>query len=296
LLRWYNNSEGDFRLIYMETFRKVKKIIASKSVTDGAGVKINRVFGYYEVPQFDPFLLLDHFKSDNPADYMAGFPWHPHRGIETVTYMLKGVIEHGDSLGNKGFIGLGDLQWMTAGSGIIHQEMPKSELFGIEGFQLWVNLRSENKMCSPAYQGIIREEIPMIITDNNVKIKLISGEFDNEKGPVKGIYANPEFLDVVIPPDTTFEYSTHSENNVFAYVYKGGATFAENTKASAFHVVLFGEGDSIKVSTGKEEIRFLLLAGKPIKEPIAWRGPIVMNTEEELVMAFAEYENNAFIR
>ncbi len=280
----------------METYRKVKKIISSKKVTDGAGVKINRVFGFYELPMFDPFLLLDHFKSDDPADYMAGFPWHPHRGIETVTYMLKGIVEHGDSLGNSSVIGMGDVQWMTAGSGIIHQEMPKSELFGIEGFQLWVNLKSDNKMCSPAYQGIAHEEIPEVITENKVKVKIISGEYNNKKGPVKGIYADPKFMDIVIPPNTTFEFDTNTEDNVFTYVYKGNGMFAEETNVNALHVVLYEEGDKIKITSGKEGVGILLIAGKPIKEKIAWRGPIVMNTEEELLMAFAEYDNNAFIR
>jgi quercetin 2,3-dioxygenase len=280
----------------MKTYRNVKKVIATKKVTDGAGVKINRVFGYQEVPLFDPFLLLDHFKSEEPSDYMSGFPWHPHRGIETVTYMLKGIIEHEDSLGNRGVVGFGDVQWMTAGRGIIHQEMPKSELFGIEGFQLWVNLKSENKMCPPYYQGIVHENIPEIITANKIKIKLISGEFNNKKGPIKGLYGSPILMDIIIPPFTIFDYDTIEDDNIFAYVYKGNCIFEENIIVNDFNVVLFDDGYKIKLTTNKDEARILLAAGKPLKEEIAWRGPIVMNTEEELLMAFAEYENNAFIR
>lgn len=280
----------------METFRKVKKVISSKKVTDGAGVKINRVFGYYEIPLFDPFLLLDHFKSEDPKDYMSGFPWHPHRGIETVTYMLQGDMEHSDSLGNKGVIGFGDVQWMTAGSGIVHQEMPKSDVFGIEGFQLWVNLKAVDKMCKPVYQDVPREKIPEIITDNKIKIKLICGEFNGKKGPVEKIHSDPTFFDVVIPKNTTFEYATKKEDNVFMYIYKGSAFFDENVKVDAFNVILFEEGNIIKITSGKEGTGILLFAGKPIKEPIAWNGPIVMNTDEELKIAHAEYENNNFIR
>ncbi len=280
----------------METFRKVKKVISSKKVVDGAGVKINRVFGYYEVPMFDPFLLLDHFKSEDPKDYMSGFPWHPHRGIETVTYMLQGDMEHSDSLGNKGVIGFGDVQWMTAGSGIVHQEMPKSDIFGIEGFQLWVNLKSTDKMCKPAYQDISREKIPEILIDNKVKIKLICGEFNDQKGPVERIHSNPIFFDIVLPKNTNFEYSTRPEDNVFIYIYKGSIVLEGNPKIEAFNILLFEEGNKIKFSGGKDGAGILLIAGPPIKEPIAWKGPIVMNTDEELIIAHAEYENNNFIR
>jgi len=280
----------------MENIRKVRNVIKSKLVTDGAGVKINRVFGYYETPQFDPFLLLDHFKSENPSDYMSGFPWHPHRGIETVTYMLKGIIEHSDSLGNNGIIGMGDVQWMTAGSGIIHQEMPKSELFGIEGFQLWVNLQAVNKMCPPQYRSILHESIPLINPDIKVKIKLICGSYGDYRGAVEDISTSPVLMDVVIQPNTTFEYISGMDERVFAYVYRGSASFDESTNVGSFHIASFEQGDKIIVTTAREEVAFLLLSGKPLNEPVAWRGPIVMNTEEELMIAFAEYENNAFIR
>ncbi len=280
----------------MATYRKVNEIIASKQVMEGAGVKLNRVFGYYEVPLFDPFLLLDHFKSKNPDDFMSGFPWHPHRGIETVTYMIAGQVQHGDSLGNKGVIESGDVQWMTAGSGIIHEEMPINDNTGIEGFQLWVNLSAENKMISPRYQEIKKEEIPELKLTGGIKVKVICGEIDGIAGPVKGIAAQPGFLDVQIPAGGTFEYPVEKQQNVSAYIFEGIAYLEDDVDVEEFNVVVFGEGDIVKIRAKEKAIRLLLIAGLPLNEKIAWNGPIVMNTEGELKTAFNEFRNGTFIK
>jgi len=280
----------------MNKARNVERIVASKKVLEGAGVKLNRVFGYYEVPIFDPFLLLDHFKSENPDDFMAGFPWHPHRGIETVTYMLKGKVRHGDSLGNKGVIESGDVQWMTAGSGIIHEEMPENNEDGIEGFQLWVNLSAKNKMNAPRYQEIKKEEIKEVELANNVIVKVICGEINGVQGPVKGIAAQPTLFDVHIPGGSTFEYALNKDQNVSAYIYKGSAFLGENIEVDELTSIVFGEGDFVRIEARLEAVRALLISGFPLNEEIAWNGPIVMNSKEELKTAFSEFRNGTFIK
>ena len=277
--------------------KKIKQIIQSIATSDGAGVKLNRVFGYHEVPMFDPFLMLDHFKSANPNDYMAGFPWHPHRGIETVTYMLNGSVEHKDSLGNEGVISAGDVQWMTAGSGIIHQEMPKTSETGIEGFQLWVNLPASHKMMNPRYQEVKKAEIPEIIYGENIKIRIICGEVNGVRGPVEDITACPSYLDVIVPANTSFQFNIAEGINVFAYVYSGNGIFAKDKKAIEKEVVLFENGgEDVIIESGENELKFLLVFGKPINEPVAWHGPIVMNTNKELDVAFIEYQEGTFIK
>ena len=277
--------------------KKIKQIIKSIATSDGAGVKLNRVFGYHEVPLFDPFLMLDHFKSANPNDYMAGFPWHPHRGIETVTYMLNGSVEHKDSLGNEGVISAGDVQWMTAGSGIIHQEMPKTSETVIEGFQLWVNLPASHKMMNPRYQEVKKAEIPEIIYGENIKIRIICGEVNGVRGPVEDITACPSYLDVIVPANTSFQFNIAEGINVFAYVYSGNGIFAKDKKAIEKEVVLFENGgEDVIIESGENELKFLLVFGKPINEPVAWHGPIVMNTNKELDVAFIEYQEGTFIK
>jgi quercetin 2,3-dioxygenase len=282
----------------MDTFRKIERIIHGKPTSDGAGVKLTRIFGFYEEGMLDPFLLLDFFGSDNPDDFMAGFPWHPHRGMETVTYMLDGRVEHGDSMGNSGVIGKGDIQWMTAGSGIIHQEMPKDDGGRMHGFQLWVNLPSAYKMTPPRYQDITADRIPQVLLDNKVKVKVIAGEFNGVKGPVGGIVANPIYFDVEMPASAEFSLGVIPDHTVFAYIFEGQAAFTEKAEDffDAGSGVLFGDGPQIRVVSGKAGARFILIAGEPIREPIAWRGPIVMNTEEELSVAFREYRDGTFIR
>ncbi|KDR96682.1 hypothetical protein SAMN02745945_00066 [Peptoclostridium litorale DSM 5388] len=280
----------------MSVIRSAKKILKASAVLEGAGVKLDRVFGYNEVPLFDPFLLLDHFNSQNPSDYMAGFPWHPHRGIETVTYMLDGQVEHGDSIGNKGVIESGDVQWMTAGSGIIHQEMPKSET-GINGFQLWVNLPAKDKMTMPRYQEIKSNEIPVVTLESGCSVKIICGQFSGVRGPVSNIAANPNYLDIQMPEDEVFELDIDESKNAFAYVYCGEGLFGENLElAEEKSAVLFGPGDRIKIKSQYSPLKFLLAYANPLNEPVAWRGPIVMNSDEELKKAFWEYKNDQFIK
>ena len=262
---------------------------------EGAGVSLKRVFGYYETPLFDPFLLLDHFGSENPDDYMAGFPWHPHRGIETVTYMLTGEVEHRDSIGNKGVIGSGDVQWMTAGSGIIHQEMPNRFQGMMQGFQLWVNLPATHKMMEPRYRDVLSSTIPEVTLDNGTKVKVISGEVKGEKGPVQDIVVDIEYLDLTVPSNSAFEYLIKDGHTAFIYVFEGEGIF-NNTEIASDDLTLFEKGSEIKVTTGDGQVRFLLASGEPINEPIAWRGPIVMNTEEELQLAFEEYNSGTFIK
>ncbi|CAG0962599.1 MAG: pirin family protein [Candidatus Methanoperedens sp.] len=278
--------------------RKIESISKSKPTLEGAGVHLKRAFGYNEVPELDPFLLLDDFHSDNPADYIAGFPWHPHRGIETVTYMLEGMVEHGDSMGNKGVILPGDVQWMTAGSGIIHQEMPKGHNGHMWGFQLWVNLPSTHKMMEPRYREVKNSLIPEITIDKNVKIKIICGESGNTKGPVQDIVVDPEYLDITMAPGAEFEHGIKRGYRVFAYVIKGSGFFDADKKKSISneHLIIFKDGDNIKITAGDRSLRFLLVSGKPIGEPVAWAGPIVMNTQEELDIAFEEYRKGRFIK
>lgn len=284
----------------MDNFRNIKVTLKSRPTFEGAGVRLKRAFGYAD-PSLDPFLLLDDFHSDNPNDYIKGFPWHPHRGIETITYMLHGNVEHGDSLGNGGVIKEGDVQWMTAGSGIIHQEMPKKDKDDtlLWGFQLWANLPASHKMMDPRYRDLKSNEIPEIsLNNNNVKIKIISGEINGTKGPVQDIVTEPEYLDVIINPNSEFIHHIQNGHNVFAYTIEGEAFF-DDTKRELIGketLIIFKEGDAINISTENQIVRFLLVSGKPLKEPVAWRGPIVMNTEEELSIAFTEYQNGTFIK
>jgi len=300
----------------MSKTRKIKKVLKSKPTIEGAGVHLRRAFGFSEVPMFDPFLMLDDFRSDDPEHYLKGFPWHPHRGIETITYMLNGTVEHGDSMGNKGVITSGDIQWMTAGSGIIHQEMPKGDSNdAMGGFQLWANLPASHKMMDPRYRDVKSGEIPEVAHTNGVKIKIICGRIGETEGPVKDIVIDPQYLDVTVPPGTDFTHHTKKEHNVFAYVIEGRGRFCEEKNPFTYEmvgdnyfdlerdpfvsngtVVLFAKGDEIKVFTEDKPVRFLLISGKPIGEPVAWYGPIVMNTQEELHTAFDEYRNGTFIR
>lgn len=267
---------------------------------EGAGVRLKRAFGYDE-PSLDPFLLLDDFHSKNPEDYIAGFPWHPHRGIETITYMLHGKIEHGDSLGNGGVIESGDVQWMTAGNGIIHQEMPKYEKNKtlLWGFQLWANLPSSHKMMDPRYRDIKKEQIPEIeLNGGKVKIKIICGSIQGTKGPVQDIITEPEYLDINIMPNSQFRHLIKKGHNVFAYIIEGKGYFDDQKEnlLSNENLVVYRDGDEVLISTTDDSARFLLISGKPIREPVAWRGPIVMNTEDELRIAFDEYRNEKFLK
>ena len=283
----------------MGRIREVKEVRSGTPTLEGAGVRLHRVFGFEKVPALDPFLLLDDFSSNDPADYMAGFPWHPHRGIETITYLLKGEIEHGDSMGNRGVIGPGEVQWMTAGSGIIHQEMPReSRRTGLQGFQLWANLPAAEKMTPPRYRGILSGHIPLIARPGGVKIRVISGEIDGVRGPVREIRIEPEYLDVEVPADAVFKHQRPAAYALFAYVIAGQGHFdpGREKTAGAGNLVTFGEGEGVEITAGIDGVRFLLVSGKPLREPVAWRGPIVMNTEAELRVAFAEYAAGTFLK
>ena len=281
------------------SLRPVRRMIEAKPTLEGAGVRLRRAFGFGNTSEFDPFLLLDDFRNDVPNDYLAGFPWHPHRSIETITYVLAGTVEHADSLGNRGAIGAGDIQWMTAGRGIIHQEMPKGDKNGaMYGFQLWANLPASHKMMAPRYRGIESRQIPEVKRKNGVVVRIICGTVDKTSGPVKDIVTDPEYLDVSVPPDTEFIHATKGGHTVFAYVFDGEAFFDGKRKTPAGNgsIILFDNGGQVEVSTGKSAVRFLLISGKPLNEPVAWYGPIVMNTDEELQIAFEEYENGTFIK
>ena len=300
----------------MTAIRKIRKVIKSTPTLEGAGVHLKRAFGFGQKPQLDPFLLLDDFHSDTPSEYIKGFPWHPHRGIETITYLLNGAVEHGDSLGNKGIISSGDVQWMTAGSGIIHQEMPKGQADGLMwGLQLWANLPASHKMMAPRYRDITSEQIPEVILDSGVKIKLVSGELKGIKGPVQDIVIDPEYLDVSVPPGVNFIHGVKPGYTVFAYVLDGKGYFEPERDPYAYEIegknyfdfkreciigpenlVIFEDGDELNVSSESEGLRFLLISGKPLKEPVAWYGPIVMNTKEELRTAFEEFQNGNFLK
>jgi redox-sensitive bicupin YhaK (pirin superfamily) len=300
----------------MNAARKIKKIFRSKQTIEGAGVHLKRAFGSSEVGQFDPFLLLDDFRSENPNHYNKGFPWHPHRGIETITYILQGKVEHGDSLGNKGVIDPGDVQWMTAGSGIIHQEMPKGDASGrMEGFQLWANLPAAEKMMLPRYRDVKSNDIPVIILENDVQIKIICGTVNKIHGPVQDIMIDPEYLDITVPAHTVYEHPVKPGHTVFAYVIAGQGYFCKEKKpfiyeaegknsfdmetdplASNGTLILFEDGRSVHIETGDPSIRFLLISGKPLNEPIAWHGPIVMNNQAELQLAFDEYRAGTFLK
>jgi redox-sensitive bicupin YhaK (pirin superfamily) len=282
----------------MKKHRAIAHIFKAQPTEEGAGVHLNRVFGYRQIPLFDPFLMLDDFRSDNPEDYLAGFPWHPHRGIETVTYMLRGEVEHGDSLGNKGVIGPGQIQWMTAGNGIIHQEMPKPIKGRMGGFQLWVNLPRNSKMMDPRYRDVRAEDVPLVEPARGVEARIIAGRQGRTQGPVRDIVDEISYLDVTIAAGGRFEPRLPSGQNAFAYVFEGEGTFdpEHKTTVSPLHCVLYRDGETAVIEAGEAPLRFLLLCGAPLKEPIAWRGPIVMNTDEELEQAFREYQNGTFLR
>jgi quercetin 2,3-dioxygenase len=298
------------------SIRAVKRVAQSTPTREGAGVKLRRAFGFGNTSDFDPFLLLDDFRNENPDDYLAGFPWHPHRGIETITYVLAGSVEHRDSLGNRGAMGAGDVQWMTAGRGILHQEMPRGDGGGrMHGFQLWANLPSSLKMTAPRYQDIAAADIPEMTDDDGTTVRVITGEFWGRKGPVEGGAAEPRYLDVSVPPGTRKRLAVDRTNQAFAYVFAGAGSFRDasqplgvmndltNQRDAALvnetgnrSLVLFDQGDEVVVQAGDEGIRFLLVSGRPIQEPVAWYGPIVMNTQDELQQAFAELREGTFIR
>jgi len=281
----------------MPSIRRIIRVTRFTPAYEGAGVRLRRAFAHPD-PHLDPFLLLDDFGSDDPADYIAGFPWHPHRGIETITYVLRGRIEHGDSLGHRGIIEEGDVQWMTAGSGIIHEEMPPKSSSGLRGFQLWANLPAAHKMTKPRYREAKASDIPQIEIDRKIRIKVISGKVKGVIGPVCGIVTEPTYLDVRLDPDARLTHELPNHHNAFAYVVEGEAFFTEPAKriVRRGHLVVFDRGGDVRITTAAEGVRFLLIAGKPIGEPVVWRGPIVMNTEEEVRRAFEEYENGAFIK
>src|SRR5467141_2708442 len=298
------------------SIRPVKRIVQSKPTIEGAGVKLRRAFGFGDTAEFDPFLLVDDFRNDRPDDYRAGFPWHPHRGIETITYVLDGTVDHKDSLGNSGALGAGDVQWMTAGSGILHQEMPKGDTRGgMHGFQLWANLPSSLKMTAPRYQDIKAAEIPEIVDDDGTRVRVVCGDFWGKTGPVDGIAADPIYLDVSVPPGRRKTLPVEITRHAFAYVFAGNGKFCNaseplavptepvswadtNPPAEADNrsLVLFDRGDELMVEAGDDGIRFLLVSGKPLEEPVAWYGPIVMNTQEQLRQAFTELEKGTFLK
>lgn len=281
----------------MSDFRAVHKMFSGRPTLEGAGVLLHRVFGYSETPLFDPFLMLDDFGSSAPDEYMAGFPWHPHRGIETVTYMLHGSVAHGDSLGNSGVIRDGQVQWMTAGGGIIHQEMPELQTDYLRGVQLWVNLPARDKMMAPRYQDIAGDSIPSVRTKAGAEVLVLAGAFENVHGPVKDLIIDPGYLDVLLPPGTRFEHAVPEKHTVFAYVLEGGGFFGDGKSAMAKgRLALFGPGPAVSAAAGKEGLRFILVSGRPLGEPIAWGGPIVMNTQAELDQAFREYHAGTFVK
>jgi len=298
------------------SIRPVKRLLKSKPTVEGAGVRLRRAFGFGNTSDFDPFLLLDDFRNDVPEDYLAGFPWHPHRGIETITYVLSGTVEHGDSLGNRGAISAGDVQWMTAGSGIIHQEMPKGDSAGrMHGFQLWGNLPSSLKMTTPRYQEIKAAEIPEVKDDDGTHVRVVCGTFWGMQGPVEGVASDPMYLDVSLPPGRKKTLPIETVRHAFAYVFAGNGKFCNASgplavptegvgwadvtppsQAEDRSLVLFDRGDEVTVQAGDEGMRFLLVSGKPLEEPVAWYGPIVMNTQEELREAFRELETGKFLK
>lgn len=298
------------------SIRPVKRLIEAKPTLEGAGVHLRRAFGFGNTSEFDPFLLLDDFRNDVPDDYLAGFPWHPHRGIETITYVLAGTVEHGDSMGNRGAIAAGDVQWMTAGSGIIHQEMPKGDVAGrMHGFQLWANLPASLKMTPPRYQEIKVGEIPEITDDDGTHVRVVCGNFWGARGPVEGIAADPLYIDVSVAPGRRKTLPVDVTRHAFAYVFAGSGKFCnasgplavptesvgwlETTPpvgATNRSLVLFDRGDELTVQAGEDGIRFLLVSGKPLEEPVAWYGPIVMNTQEQLRQAFDELEKGTFLK
>jgi redox-sensitive bicupin YhaK (pirin superfamily) len=282
----------------MAKIRSIERSSRSRPTIEGAGVRLKRAFGSADVPFYDPFLMLDDFHSDRPADYMAGFPWHPHRGIETVTYMISGEVEHGDSLGNKGVIESGEVQWMTAGRGIIHQEMPRRQKGTLWGLQLWVNLPATHKMMGPRYRDIRAIDIPECRLDSGGAVKVIAGSLNGCHGPVRDLIGNPEYLDVLLADFGEFEHAIAGGHTAFAYVLEGEGRFTpgQEKAMTAESLLLYGDGDKVSIKAEKAGLRFLLVSGRPLREPVAWRGPIVMNTQEELSVAFAEYRNGTFIK
>ncbi|WP_299880162.1 pirin family protein [uncultured Sulfitobacter sp.] len=284
---------------------------------EGAGVKLHRAFGFQDPSELDPFLLFDDFRNDHPEDFEKGFPWHPHRGIETITYVLEGTVDHGDSLGNTGTLGAGDVQWMTAGSGILHQEMPAGNTRGqMHGFQLWGNLPAAQKMCAPRYQDVTSADIPVVTDDDGTRVKVITGEFWGKTGPVDGIAADPQYLDIFVPAGLKKTFRIDTYRRAFAYVFEGAGAFADASDPTGVllekevageelnirdlsgdrTLIRFGTGDEVTVQAGEGGIRFLLISGAPIEEPVAWHGPIVMNTQAELQQAFADLRNGQFIK
>ena len=299
------------------SLRPVTSTVQARAAMEGAGVHLHRAFGFGEPSEHDPFLLFDDFRNDEPAKYQAGFPWHPHRGIETITYVLNGTVAHADSLGNEGDLNAGDVQWMTAGSGILHQEMPRGNIAGqMHGFQLWANLPSSLKMTAPRYQDVESKDIPVVTEDDGTVAKIITGEFWGKRGPVDGIAADPLYLDISVPAHVKRKFKIDTYRNTFAYIFAGSGKFTDASDPYGVRLekevageevnirdlsgnrtlVNFGIGDEVEVQAGPEGIRFLLVAGTPIQEPVAWHGPIVMNTREELMQAFQELNNNTFIK
>ncbi len=299
------------------SIRPVKRIEAARPTMEGAGVHLHRAFGFGDTSELDPFLLFDDFRNDRPEDYLKGFPWHPHRGIETITYVLAGTVEHGDSLGNTGTLSAGDVQWMTAGSGILHQEMPKGDATGrMHGFQLWANLPSALKMTEPRYQDVPGAEIPETVDDDGTRVRVVCGSFRDQKGPVDGIAADPRYLDISVPPGVRKTLKVEVERHAFAYVFEGSGSFRDASKPFGVllekeiderdvlirdqtgnrSLVVFDRGDEVTVQAGEAGVRFLLISGKPIREPVAWHGPIVMNTRAELEPAMHELQSGGFIK
>ena len=296
--------------------RRPKQILAAQPHIEGAGVHLHRGFGFGRTEDFDPFLLFDDFRNDDPQQYMNGFPWHPHRGIETITYVLAGSVEHRDSLGNQGSLQAGDIQWMTAGSGILHQEMPRGDEAGrIHGFQLWANLPAKHKMTQPRYQDITAEQVPTVVDDDGTSVRVLCGQFWGKTGPVEGVAADPRYLDISLPAETTRQIPIETTRHAFAYIIAGSVRFPDGSEPRSVRMedpmqhgvslpqfagnrslVLFDRGDSIRVQAGPEGGRFLLVSGEPIKEPVAWRGPIVMNSQQELRDAFRQLNDGTFIR
>jgi redox-sensitive bicupin YhaK (pirin superfamily) len=298
------------------SIRPIKRVVEAQSTVEGAGVQLRRAFGFGATEDFDPFLLLDDFRNDDPDAYLPGFPWHPHRGIETITYVLAGTVNHLDSLGNGGDLGAGDVQWMTAGSGIMHQEMPKGDPQGrMHGFQLWANLPASLKMTAPRYQDVASSEIPVVTDDDGTGVRVVCGKFWGKTGPVDGVAADPQYLDVSVPPGLRKTLPVATTRHAFAYVFQGSGSFRDASAPQAEKtdhlepgtgelldetgnrsLILFDNGEEITVQAGERGIRFLLVSGKPIQEPVAWQGPIVMNTNDELRQAFRELQDGTFIK
>jgi hypothetical protein len=298
------------------SIRPIKRIVEAQPTVEGAGVKLRRAFGFGDTEETDPFLLFDDFRNERPEDFIAGFPWHPHRGIETITYVLSGTVAHGDSLGNHGTLGSGDVQWMTAGRGILHQEMPKGDDSGrMHGFQLWANLPASLKMTKPRYQDVLGKDVPEVTDDDGTRVRIVCGEFWGKRGPVAGIAADPSYLDISVPAGKKKTLAVDTRRHAFAYVFEGSGTFRDASSPRGVlteqggpnpelvrepvgnrSLVLFDSGDEVVVQAGEQGIRFLLVSGRPIEEPVAWYGPIVMNTPEELRQAYSELRAGTFIR